>query len=179
VIFDAPTQPPVGQLRTAADETLALLEADPEMDLFDPEIYRRFDARLQRVSDRKGIQSLREELAFEDVARELRLIDGAWQATVIVPWGPLGKRSESLELLAQAERVGDPGFLRGIARRIQGYSVSIPRRQADQWLRDGVLYAVQDIFLGLTPPYRHLYTEELGLTAGAGVHAADPAALIG
>jgi len=179
VIFDAPTQPPVGQLRAAADETKALLAANPGLDLFDPEIYQRFDARLQRVGDLKGIQTLREQLAFEDVARELRLIDGAWQATVIVPWGPVGKRTESLELLAKVEKVGDPHFLRDVSRRLQGYSVSIPRRQADEWLREGVLYAVQDLFLGLAPPYRHLYTEEFGLIAGKERPIADPAALIG
>ncbi len=179
VIFNAPTQPPVGQLRTAADETTALLAADPKLDLFDPESYRRFDARLQRVADRKGIQTLREQLAFEDIASRLQLIDGAWQATVIVPWGPVGNRTESIELLAQVEKSGDPRFLRDVSRRLQGYSVSIPRRQADEWLREGVLHAVQDLFLGLTPAYRHLYTEEFGLTAGAGIRAADPAALIG
>ena len=179
VIFDAPTQPPVGQLRTAADETRALLAADPGLDLFDPDIYRRFDARLQRISDRKGIQAMREKFAFEDVARELRLIDGTWQATVIVPWGPIGKRTESLELLAQVENVSDPRFLREVSRRLQGYSISISRRQADEWLREGILYAVQDLFLALTPPYRHLYTEEFGLITGKDRPSADPAAFIG
>ncbi|NNN05084.1 MAG: CRISPR-associated endonuclease Cas3'' [Elusimicrobia bacterium] len=179
VIFNAPTPPPVGALRTAAHETDSMFAANPDMDLFDPEIYGDFDKRLGRVQDKHGVQNLREQFEFESVSEKVKLINSDWQAAVIVPWGPPENRKESLDLLAQADKVDNPAFLRLLARKVQGYSVSIPRRQVDGWLKTGVLYSAGGLFLALTPAYRHLYTDEFGLLAGKETPAADPAALIG
>jgi CRISPR-associated endonuclease/helicase Cas3 len=179
VIFDAPTPPPVGALRTAAHEAESMFAANPDMDLFDPEIYRRFDRRLGRVQDKHGVQNLREQFSFEQVAATVKLIDSDWQAPVIVPWGPPENRRESLELLTQAEKEENPAHLRRLTRQMQGYSVSIPRRQVDGWLKAGVLYSAGGLFFALTPAYRHLYTDEFGLFASRETPAADPSALIG
>jgi CRISPR-associated endonuclease/helicase Cas3 len=179
VIFESPTQPPIGQLRTATDETRALFSAEPELDIFNPETYRRFDKRLDRIQDRKGIQNLRAALAFQDVAKEFKMINDSWQATLIVPWGPSHNRNESLDILARAEHSDDPKFIRWIARKLQRYSVSIPRRLANFWLEKGILYMVQDMFLALRPEYCHLYTEDYGLVVSKEAPVADPSALIG
>jgi CRISPR-associated endonuclease/helicase Cas3 len=175
VVFDAPTRPPPGWLRTGADLAAAQFQDDPNLDLFDPEAYRRFDARriAAQPTDKHGIQNARRELAFEDVAERFRLIDDGGRVAVIVPWG------EAPALLSEAATTTDPGHLRRLARRLQGYSVEIPRRQAEAWLGAGVLHTVHDLFLALTVPYEHLHDRVLGLDAFDAAPAADPAALIG
>jgi len=172
VIYDAPTRPPVGPLRTAADLATALLRASPEMDVLDPLVYRDFDRRLDRIRDRRGIQGMREQLAFEDVANAFSLIDDQWQRTVVVPYG------ESPILLARAEATEDPRALRAIARLLQPYTVSIPTRLAQTWHAAGALQEVAGLFLSLSRGYERLYDAEFGLLVAQTSPAADPADLI-
>ncbi|MBI4081121.1 MAG: CRISPR-associated endonuclease Cas3'', partial [Candidatus Lambdaproteobacteria bacterium] len=46
VVYDAPTRPPVGWLRTGAELAAAEFAGRPDLDLFDPEAYRAFDRKL-------------------------------------------------------------------------------------------------------------------------------------
>jgi CRISPR-associated endonuclease/helicase Cas3 len=172
VIFDAPTRPPVGPLRTAADLATALLRVSPEMDVLDPTVYRDFDRRLDRIRDRRGIQGLREQLAFEDVASAFSLIDGQWQQAVVVPYG------EAPVLLTRAEVTEDPRALRQIARLLQPYTVSIATRLARTWHAAGALREVAGLFLTLSPGKEKLYDAEFGLLVAQTSPAADPADLI-
>jgi len=176
VIFDAPTRPPVGWLRTAADQANTEFTANPDLDLFAPDTYRNFERKLWSggaKGDKRGIQQLREQLAFEDVADKFKLIDDAWRAGIIVPWG------EAPALLADAERATEPGLLRSLSRKLQGYSVEIPRRAADAWQAAGVLCVVAETFLTLTPPYLQIYDPAFGLLVTPDLPVADPEALIG
>ncbi len=176
VIFDAPTRPPVGLLRTAADQADTEFTANPDLDLFAPDTYRNFERKLWSggaKGDKRGIQQLREQLAFEDVADKFKLIDDAWRAGIIVPW------AEAPALLADAELATEPGHLRSLSRKLQGYSVEIPRRAADAWLAAGVLRVVAETFLTLTPPYLRIYDSAFGLLVTPDLPMADPEALIG
>jgi len=182
VVFDAPTRPPVGTLRTAADAAAALFVAKPDLDPLDPEIYRQFDARLFRVRDEHNLQPLREQLAFEQVAETFKLVDDGWQTSIIVPWESetkAGVRQHSYDLLAQVEAATLGGWLRLLSRRLQPYSVSISRRQAAMWQDSGVLREVGETFLALSPQYLHLYDAVFGLCTLEKSPAAEPHALIG
>jgi len=176
VIFDAPTRPPSGWLRTAADQADTEFAAIPDLDLFAPDTYRNFERKLWAgggKGDKRGIQQLREQLAFEDVADKFKLIDDAWRAGIIVPWG------EAPALLEDAERATEAGHLRSLSRKLQGYSVEIPRRTADAWLAAGVLRVVAETFLTLTSPYMRIYDPAFGLLVTPDLPMADPEALIG
>jgi len=182
VVFDAPTKPPVGTLRKAADAAAALFVAKPDLDPLDPETYRQFDASLFRVRDERNLQPLREDLAFEQVADKFKLVDDGWQASIIVPWESetrAGVRQHSYDLLAQVEAAALGGWLRSLSRRLQPYSVSISRRQARMWQESGVLREVGETFLALSPQYLHLYDPVFGLRTLKDTPAADPHALIG
>lgn len=176
VIFDAPTKPPVGQLRTAADFARAQLEGDPQLieRLFDPETFPRFYESLSFIEDRKGIQQLRRQLAFERVAEKFQLIDDGWQRPIIVPFG-----ERPGALLSEVEGTDDPRHLRRLSRQLQPYTVQIARRLADTWLAAGVLRDVEGLFLTLSPAYQHLYDPEMGLIAKGEIPAAEPMELIG
>lgn len=176
VIYEAPTQPPVGPLRRAADFARARLEGDPTLleRLFDPGTYPAFYASLESVADKHGIQNARERLAFESVARDFRLIDDGWRATIVVPYG-----EDPGKLLDELERTENPRYLKKLARKLQTYTVEISKKQAAAWVAAGVLLDVRGMFLRLAPLYRHLYSEEFGLIVTKDTPAADPTELIG
>lgn len=173
VIYDTPTKPPAGWLKTAADQAAAEFAGEPSLDLFDPETYRKFHRKLGSVTDKYRIQNLRQELAYEQVADAFRIIDDGWQTSVIVPWG------EAPAFLDRAESTNNPNELRRIARRIQPYSVSISRKIADQWAQKGILRQVAGMFLTPALEYRQLYSKDFGLLVNKLDPAADPNALIG
>lgn len=179
VIFDAPTRPPTGWLRTAADRAIAMFNETPDLDLFCPDTYRNFDQSLHRVQDRHGIQPLREQMAYEDVADTFRLIDDGWQVGIVVPWGPVGNRNESVNLLEGAANMRHSHQLRKLARQLQPYTVNIPRRMADAWLKTGILRLVAGLFLALDPLFLHLYDQDFGLSITKEIPIVNPALLIG
>lgn len=176
VIYDAPTKPPVGALRTAADYARARFEGDPQLlqRLFDPDTYPQFYEALSYVEDRHGIQELRRQLAFESVATKFRLIDDAWRTTLVVPYGP-----EPEHLLAELGHTENPRYLRKLSRKLQPYTVEVPKRQAVAWTDAGVLRDVRGMFLALAPLYRHHYSTEFGLVVTKDIPTADPHELIG
>ncbi|MBI5244272.1 MAG: CRISPR-associated endonuclease Cas3'' [Elusimicrobia bacterium] len=179
VLFDSPSKPMVEHLRKAADLARTLYTMDSKIDFLAPDTCARLHQSLHRAQDPLGILAMREQFRFEDAAKAFKSIDGCRQAAIIVPWGPPDNRGLSTEMLKQAEYVKSPAVLRALARRLQGYSVNIPSKQAEDWLKAGVLYAVQNLFLILKPERKALYTEEFGLTADESVPAADPSTWVG
>lgn len=173
VIYDAPTKPPVGWLRTAADRAASEFKGAPDLDLFNPDVYRAFHCKLGAVADKHGIQNLREELAYEKITNAFQIIDDGWQVPVIVRWG------EAPDLLGRADSTDNPHELRRIARQLQPYSVSISRKLADNWLKKGVLRLIAGMFLSPALEYRDIYSKDFGLLVDKMDPAADPNALIG
>ena len=175
VIFNAPTKPPVGILRQAADFAEAQFNGDPSLleRLFDPDTFPRFYGGLGHIQD-SGIQALREKLAFEEVAKQFQLIDDGWRASIVVPFG-----DEPRHLLDEVEHTDNPRYLRKLARKLQPYTVEVSKKQAYNWARTGVLCDVGDLFRTLARPYEYLYDAEYGLTIPKDIPGADPAELIG
>lgn len=141
-VFHAPTQPPAGVPRKAADIAKGLI--DPETDLFAPELYRRYFTQLYDLSDRdsKGIQAYRGTLDYEAVARHFKLIEDEWSATIVVPFG---------EAPALIEELRQKGISRQRMRALQRFTVTVPRKLPEEWMRLGYAERVADSVPYLLP----------------------------
>lgn len=124
-VFVAPTAPPKGVLQTALGVTQGML-ARGTIDLDDPETYRNFFTMLYRSADldAKQIQSDREQLNFRETARKAKLIENEWAETVVVPWG---------NATSVVEELANQGPSRTLWRRLQRFTVSIPRMLLQKW----------------------------------------------
>lgn len=76
---------------------------------------------------------------FASIARAFRLIEDAMEP-VTVPWSAGPGDTEAADLLGRLAAMDKP--LRADLRRLQTYTVSIPKRQRDAWLAQGVIRAV-------------------------------------
>jgi CRISPR-associated endonuclease/helicase Cas3 len=124
-VFVAPTSPPQGVLQTALGVTRAMLSRGP-MSLDDPNVFRDFFSKLYRSVDRdaKAIQGDREQLRFREVARKARLVEDGWSESLVVPYG------KSLTVVAELSLRGPSRLL---LRRLQRFTISVPRKLVDGW----------------------------------------------
>ncbi len=76
---------------------------------------------------------------FASIATAFKVIEDT-MAPVIVPWSSGPGDTDADSLLKRIAAMDKP--LRGDLRRLQQYTVAVPQRQRDAWLRDGVLRAV-------------------------------------
>lgn len=135
VIFETPGgNAPRGAYRVGIEEARELLAQQGLDALHDPDIYRKYFARLfaQVDLDAKGIQSARAALDFPTVAEEYRLI--AATDTVAVPY------ENGLVHLDAWER--HPS--RKAWQRLQPYLVSIHRHETKRLVDEKSLSAVTD-----------------------------------
>lgn len=89
---------------------------------------------LQAIAERFDAKTGEGTFDFETIARVFRMIDSP-QETVIVPFN--GDAEEVLTRIAAVERPAARDL-----RKLQQYSVSIPKRDRDAWLAGGVLTPV-------------------------------------
>jgi CRISPR-associated endonuclease/helicase Cas3 len=124
-VFIAPTNPPKGVLQTALGVTRGMLSRGP-LSLDDPKVFRDFFSTLYRSVDRdaKAIQDDRELLRFRETARKAKLIENGWTESLVVPYG------ESPAIIAELSARGPSRML---LRKLQRFTVSIPRRLVDEW----------------------------------------------
>jgi CRISPR-associated endonuclease/helicase Cas3 len=168
-VFVPPTRPPRGA--PAAGESVArgMLAADPDLDLFSPAVHESFFRQLYASAtlDGHGVQALRAERKFEQVAQAFRLIeDGATE--VVVPWG------RGAELLSELERLGPD---RRRLRALQRFVVRVPGSVFQELGGAGALEEVGGALTALRSTFSNLYTERFGLVVGA-APAADPEAFV-
>jgi CRISPR-associated endonuclease/helicase Cas3 len=110
------------------------------------------------------IRERADELSFplESIAKAFRVIEDK-MAPVIVPWSSGPEDTEVVSVLKRIADMDKP--LRRDLRRLQQYTVSIPKRQRDEWLAADVLKEVHSA-LGeamLCFPDLALYDERSGL----------------
>ena len=138
---------PTGAYRTGSDVTQGLL-AEGSVDPDDPETFRRYFARLfsSVALDSKGIQDLRERLAYEEVSARCRLIEDDTVSVVVEYQRPAGFRDElrgdptllspdhaeeSSRIIAELEcqrYEPRPGYARKLLQEAQPYIVSVRSR---------------------------------------------------
>lgn len=153
---------PRGAYRTGMEEARILLKQD--VDLHDPEVYALYFRRLYQSvdTDQHGIQALRRDLNFPEVAARYRLIADD-TVPVVVRYGP-----EVDELLREARK----GLNRPVVRRLQPFMVNLFRWEAEKVRSDGL---VEELYPGLLV-WQGRYDPLRGLLAEQVAH--DPADLI-
>ena len=93
---------------------------------------------------------------FKRCAEKFRVIDDLAGAPVIVPYGPKGRA-----LCEEVRKTFDPARLRYLARKLQRYTVSIPRPIQERFLASGVIRIFHDGFPILNSDVH--YHPDLGL----------------
>lgn len=115
---------PPGEYKTGADEARIMLEREG-FDLHDPEVFREYFGRLYGdvALDAKGIQELRKEFDYPEVASRFRLIDGVSVPVIVRYDGPDEGRCRARD--RTIERIRRTGLWSGDHRRLQPFIVSL------------------------------------------------------
>jgi CRISPR-associated endonuclease/helicase Cas3 len=103
-------------------------------------------------------RSLPFSFAFATVGRDFQLIETVGRP-VLVPWGDRGRR------LCEELRRSDGWVDRRLLRTLQRFSVEIPERDWDRYVKSGFIELVDDRYAVLASPELH-YSTTLGLTFG-------------
>jgi CRISPR-associated endonuclease/helicase Cas3 len=173
-IFVAETQPPPGELRRALDAgRIVASRHGGAPDLFgDPALYNEYFLQFyQTPDDPKRIQEHRTYYRFEQVAEDFQMIENG-QESVVIPFDDTART-----ILARLQ-AGDSSA-RLLRRRLQRYTVAVPRRQMAAMRDAGVARELEEgngIFV-LDDVHRALYDDRFGLLPLAGF-ALDPEGLI-
>jgi len=181
-IFVAESAPPKGVLSKALDVTRTMLNAHGNaLDPFSPEPFDEFFRSLYQLNelDQHGIQRLRENLSFEEVAKEFKMIEDEWRIPVVVPYGDVAKCIEALRSAAKSV-----GFIPAdTLRALQPYTVSTSPKEYDNLERCGAVEIVEETVKIVLPYFRRvadglpLYDERFGLVAD-GELCRDPKTLM-
>jgi CRISPR-associated endonuclease/helicase Cas3 len=165
VVFLAETDPPPGVPRKAMQST-QVLAALGALDPFDPGHSVRFFDELYGKTDldARGIQTLRQKLAFAEVADRFKLIDNQTHA-VVVPYVNAAAGIDGRARLAAFIKAPS----RETARALQPVIVQIPKYRLDQLRAAGTIEPVDDFgrFDRLNEGHEAAYHKVYGLTANA------------
>ncbi len=131
---------PRGEYAAGFEEARIMLDR-PDLDLHEPGIFREYFRRLYQdvPTDREGIQKLRRDFDYPEVARKFRLISED-NVSVIVRY----KEIEELDTLLEGIRRS--GVKRSDHRRLQPYVVSLSERDF-QKRRDYMQEIAEGVFL--------------------------------
>jgi CRISPR-associated endonuclease/helicase Cas3 len=127
-VFVAETAPPKGVARQAMEVTRVLLQQNNhQLDLDDPETFRRYFELLYRVRslDQDAIQEAREQCKFKSVAQSFHVVQNDWSAPVVIPC------PEAKPLLKDLDFAGAS---RDRFRALQRYTVNVAFRDRQRWL---------------------------------------------
>ena len=177
VVFVPPEKPPLGHLRKGADACIATLHGQAHDPLARGLFGRYFTEYNNSVDvDAHGITGLLKveprslAVNFRSAAEKFKLIDDADQATVLVRYGPQRAAIEPWLAILAAQ-----GPQRWLMRKLQRYTVSIPKRQADKMLARGDL-SLPVPGLYVLAESDHLYSDVLGLVDDADLY--QPSAFV-
>lgn len=142
VVFVPPEQAPAGHLRKAVQACISTLRdqhADPlARHLFATyfkQFYSAVDLDAKKIGEKLTINDRKTlSVQFRTAAEAFRLIDDADSATVVVRYAEHGDEIEKLLGILAAE-----GPARWLMRKLQRYTVTIKKRQADKMFAQGDL----------------------------------------
>ncbi len=132
------TMPPGNEYRSGTDEARMMLENE-DVDLHDPDVFRRYFRLLYGdVSlDAKGIQGLRGEFDYPEVASRFRLIDGVSVPVIVRYDGPNQEQNDTRD--RTIERIRHTGLWAGDHRVLQPYVVSLFEQEFERnrdWIEE-------------------------------------------
>lgn len=148
------SMPPGEEYRSGTDEARMMLERE-DFDLHDPNVFREYFRLLYGdVSlDAKGIQDLRKQLDYPEVASRFRLIEGVSVPVIVRYDGPDQEQDKARD--KTIERIRYTGLWAGDHRRLQPYVVSLFEQEFERnrdWteeIADGVYLWNGDYDAGL------------------------------
>jgi CRISPR-associated endonuclease/helicase Cas3 len=128
---------PQGAYRTGVGITEKLL-GSAALDVDDPAIPARYFRLLFETvaTDREGIQQLRAQLNYTEVAKQFRMIDEDTE-DVIVTYGSAKKQQQVERAIAQIRQ--NPAMARVILRQLRPFMVSLRTREAARCRRRGLI----------------------------------------
>lgn len=170
VVFRAPTRPPAGVLRLGLESTEALLEEhggalDLSQGAFFEEYFRILYGKCE--TDRKGVQTAREQLNFATVAQLVQLIEDGYHVPVVVPWGDSTDRVRAFAQWPTRET----------RRALQPYIVQATDFELNRLTALGAVECLHDSLHVLEATFRELYDPTFGLMTDVPANP-NPAALI-
>ena len=168
VVFVPPKSSPSGTLRRAEQTTVSLLSgstSDPMARELFTRYFEHFYVKADSL-DKQGIQDLlttdaRElKIQFRTAAEKFQLIDDVESQAILVWYG------DSQILIGKLKKDGPERWL---MRKLQRYSVNLPRRAVDKLVQSG---EVQEVWPGIfAQAVSTLYDDEVGVTVGGALTA--------
>lgn len=168
VVFVPPKSSPPGTLRRAEQTTVSLLSGS-ESDPMARELFTRYFEHFylkadsldkQRIQDLLTTDARGLKIQFRTAAEKFKLIDDVESQAVLVWYG------ESQTLIGKLKKDGPERWL---MRKLQRYSVNLPRRAVDKLIQSG---EVQEVWPGIfAQAVSTLYDDEVGVTLGNEVSA--------
>ena len=169
IIFRAPTQPPPGTLRTAAQITATLLASrGGALAPTAAEVVEDYFLRLYSAcdTDAKQVQKSRERFNYAETAARFRLIEDGCTRSLVVPWkGARGHLDALLETLKR------DGPTRELLRSLQPYTVRIWPSALEKLLFSGQASEYAGVVVLCDAA---LYDEQYGLRLDKLTQAAKP-----
>ena len=171
VVFVPPERPPMGYLRTGADACITTLHGqahDPLarclFDRYFKEFYHSVELDRHGIVAQLKVEPRTLAVQFRTAADAFRLIDDQDTATVVVRYAL--KRDEIEKWLAILAAQGPQRWL---MRKLQRYTVSIQKREADKMLAQGDLsLPVPGLYVLANAD--NLYSDILGLVGDADLY---------
>lgn len=168
VVFVPPKSSPPGTLRRAEQTTVSLLSGgtrDPMARELFTRYFEHFYVKADSL-DRHGITDLlvrdaRDlKIQFRTAAEKFQLIDDLESQAILVWYG------ESQALIGKLKKDGPERWL---MRKLQRYSVNLPRRVVDKLIQSG---EVQEVWPGIfAQAVSTLYDDNLGVNVGGALNA--------
>jgi len=151
-VFNAPTLPPKGVLRTGL-QTARLMQAEGSLNLKSPETFREYFVRLYSKSDQDPHAVLTEERfqKFKTVAGLFRMIQDVGEPVV-------AQYDDWLELVEAIRRYG---VTRLGMRRLQQYLVTLYPQEITRLRNAGALERIADTFWAVVPGFK-VYDDHWG-----------------
>lgn len=180
VIFETPQLPPAGFIRNAAASAAEVLAGNLSDPLSPDSVESYFRTHYWKHADsmdekhildcwpdlsRRAAHLPPEEAAretllgfrFRTCADAFQLIDDSYTEAVIVPYGEVGKK-----LRQEVRETSDPARLRYLSRKLQRYTIAIPRPQHRRMKEAGILLAAHNEHFFFLNSDLH-YSEDFGL----------------
>lgn len=166
-VFFAPTQPPRGVLRTAAELTKAMW-VEGVLDLRRAETFRTYFSRLYNLTDQDSSGIMPDERAqkFAEVAKNFKMVEESGQPVVAPYQGWQGP----------VEDVRNYGISRARMRPLQKFMVNLYPQEIAELNRLGALERIAETFWAIVPGYQP-YSNRWGF-GWRGADVNDPEGLI-
>jgi CRISPR-associated endonuclease/helicase Cas3 len=150
---------PPGTYRIATGHTAAVLD-QPGFDIHNPDSIGPWFEWLYKTvpTDREGIQKLRANLNYREVARKFQMIEDDSE-DVVVPYGTDEQRADLAHTLTLLRE--ETGSARLLMRKLQPYTVAVRRRDINRAVARGLLSPVMD---GVWECQANRYHKTRGLT---------------